>query len=119
MRPDDRPARLLKLLVDRRSLQKTSSEILSLFCARTDRLLYDFAVEVYRRAAHRGRSMLTVEDGRAFLADAVSDGRIPEPRSEGTQVRISRGLVGMMRDIGFVRDRGRPVHRKVLSSITG
>lgn len=116
MRPDDRPARLLKCLVERRFPQKTFSEMLFLFCARADRLLYDFTVQVYWRAAHRGRSKLTVEDGRAFLADAESNGRIPEPWSEGTQVKISRGLLGMMRDVGFVRDRGRPTREKELVS---
>ena len=55
MRPDDRPARLLKRLVERRFPQKTFTELLFLFCARADRLLYDFTVEVYWRAAHRGR----------------------------------------------------------------
>ncbi len=115
-RPDDRAAKLMKRVVEKRLPQKTFTELVFLFSARADRLLYDFTQEVYWRAANRGRTKLTAEDGRAFLVDAVTEGHIPEPWSDGTQVKISRGLLGMMRDIGFVRDRGRPSGEKEIVS---
>lgn len=116
MRPTDRAARLLKLILDNRLPQKTFLEVMFLFSCRADKLLYDYTTEVYWRTANRGRTVLSIEEGMSFLSEAIADGRIPEAWSETVQVKISRGLLGMLRDVGLVRDRGRATREKEIVS---
>ncbi|MBI3301492.1 MAG: DUF1819 family protein [Deltaproteobacteria bacterium] len=46
-------------------------------------------------------------DVLAFLADAAARGHIPRPWSDRVQVRIARGLLAMLRDVGLLREQRR------------
>jgi Putative inner membrane protein (DUF1819) len=100
--PSDRPARMLKCIVDRGLPRKTFTEMLFLFACRADDLLYDFTIQSYWEAGQRGRTRLTAADALAFFADALSRGYIPRPWSDRVEIRIARGLLGILRDVGLL-----------------
>lgn len=52
--PTDEPARLLKKLMDNGLSRKIFVEVLFLYAARADHLLYDFTTEVFWPACRRG-----------------------------------------------------------------
>jgi hypothetical protein len=84
-------------------------ELLLVFAARKDPLIYDFVVRVFWPAVRNGRLCLDVESALSFLSEAVFDGRIPVAWSEQVSRKVSRGILGFLRDIGFLREarRGR------------
>lgn len=107
--PTDIPARHLKILANRKFPPKLFTEVLFLYAARADRLLYDFTGHVFWAACRRGRTVLTTEDVLAFLTEAADRGRIEQPWSPQVQIKIARGVLSTLRDVGFLREahRGR------------
>ena len=93
---------MLKGIVDRGLPRKAFTEMLFLFARRADDLLYDFTIQSYWEAVQRGRTRLTAADALAFFADALSRGYIPRPWSDRVEVRIARGLLGILRDVGLL-----------------
>lgn len=111
--PTDAPARRLKRLMDH-GPRKLFAEVLFLYAARADPLLYDFTSEVFWPACRRGRSVLTRDDVVAFLAEAADRGLIEQPWSANVQVKIARGVLSTLRDVGFLREERRG-HREIVS----
>lgn len=112
--PTDAPARRLKRLVDNGLPRKLFTEVLFLYAARADRLLYDFTTEVFWPACRRGRSILSRDDVLAFIAEATDSGRIEQAWSPKVQVKIARGVLSTLRDVGFLREERRG-HREIVS----
>ncbi len=112
--PTDDPARRLKKLMDNGLPRKLFSEVLFLYAARADRLLYDFTTEVFWPACRRRRSMLTRDDVMAFIAEATDAGRIAQAWSSKVQVKIARAVLSTLRDVGFLREERRG-HREIVS----
>jgi AcrR family transcriptional regulator len=110
--PTDRPARLLKRIIEGGLPNKTFTEMLFLFACRADALIYDFTSDWYWEAIRRGRTKLSMSDVRAFFAEAVADGRIPGAWSEAVQIKIARGLLGILRDVGYLREERRGVQER-------
>jgi hypothetical protein len=105
--PTDTPARRLKRLVRKKTLRRLFTEVVFLYAARADNLLYDFTTEVFWPACRRGRSALTTEDVLTFLAEAADRGRIEHSWSAEVQVKIARGVLSTLRDVEFLRyERG-------------
>lgn len=113
LRPNNRPALILKALTESDLPVRTFNEMVFLFAARQDPLIYDFTVEVYWPAVRRGRSVLDTDQALSFLTEAALDGRVINVWSESVSIRIARCTVGMLRDIGFLRERGRG-HREIV-----
>lgn len=114
MVPDSRPVALLKTILTHRLPARTFTEAVFLYSCRADPLIRDFAVNVLWPAELRGRSYLSVEDTLAFLADAAAAGHIPTPWSLPVQKKIGRGLLGMLRDVGLVRETTRTGPREIV-----
>ncbi len=90
--PTDVPARRLKRMMENGLSRNLFTEILFLYAARSDCLLYDFTTEVFWPACRRGRSILNRDDVLAFLAEATDQARIEQPWSGQVQVKIARGV---------------------------
>ena len=58
-------------------------------------------------AARHGRSTLDTDAAVAFLSEAMADGRISPPWSDSVSVRIGRCLLGVLRDVGLLREPSR------------
>ena len=107
LRPNDRPARILKSIVDAKLPNRTFTELLFIFTSRFDPLIYDFASLEFWPSVRRGRSSFDTDVVRTFLADASLDGRLEAPWSDNVSVRIARCILGLLRDVGFLRDTAR------------
>ena len=109
LRPTDKPARVLKHILASGLPGRTFTEMLFVYAARNDPLIYDFTVREYWPAVRRGRPVLGTDVMLAFLSEAVVDGRLDSQWSEKVSVRIARCVLGMLRDVGFLREvrRGR------------
>jgi hypothetical protein len=85
------------------------TELLFLFAARQDPLVYDFTVREYWPAVRRGRSIMDTDLMLSFLSEAHFDGRLDKQWSEKVSVRVARSVLGLLRDVGFLREvvRGR------------
>lgn len=109
LRPTDRPARILKRVQSSGLSGRVFTELLFVFTARQDPLVYDFTVREYWPAVRRGRSVLDTDVVLSFLSEARIDGRLAHEWSEKVSVRIARCVLGLLRDVGFLREvvRGR------------
>ncbi len=107
--PDDSAARALKQFLEEGGANQTLKELLLLYEARSDDLLYDFIKQRFWTLAYAGALVFQVEDVLAFFGEAAHDGRLPQPWSKQVQVKIARGILGALRDFGFLREdkRGR------------
>ena len=109
LRPTDKPARILQRVLSSGMSGRVFTELLFVFTARQDPLIYDFTTRVYWPAARRGRPVLDTDSMLSFLSEAHYDGRLDNQWSENVSVRIARCVLGLLRDIGFLREavRGR------------
>ena len=107
--PDDQPARVLKCVLEADLPYRAFTEMLLAFTARFDPLVHDFTTEVFWQAAHHGRIVIDTDTAVGFLSEAMADGRISPPWSDSVSVRIARCLLGLLRDVGLLREthRGR------------
>jgi hypothetical protein len=104
LKPTDEPARILKAILDSGLRFSAFCELLLVFAARKDPLIYDFVVREFWPSVKRGRLYLDVESALSFISEAVFDGRIEDAWSEQVSKKVSRGILGFLRDIGFLRD---------------
>ena len=105
--PTDVPARRLKRLMDNGLSRRLFTEVLFLYAARADPLLYDFSAEVFWPACRRRRSTLTTADVIAFIAEATDRGCTERAWSASVQMKIARGVLRTLRDVGFLREERR------------
>jgi hypothetical protein len=109
LRPTDKPGRILQRVLSSGMLGRVFTELLFVFTARQDPLVYDFTVRGYWPAVRRGRPVLDTDLMLSFLSEAHYDGRLDNQWSEKVSVRIARCVLGLLRDVGFLREvvRGR------------
>lgn len=109
LRPNDKPARILQSVIKAGLPSRVFTELVFLFTARKDPLAYDFTIREYWPAARRGKLILDTDTFISFLSEAQYDGRLDNQWSENVSVRIGRCVLGLLRDIGFLREtiRGR------------
>lgn len=109
LKPNDKPARILQKILTSGLPGRVFTELLFVFTARRDPLIYDFAIREYWPAARRGRLVMDTGPILSFLAEAHYNGRLENQWSEKVSVRIARCVLGLLRDVGFLREvtRGR------------
>ena len=109
LRPTDKPARILRHLLRAGLPGRVYTELLFVFTARQDPLVYDFTIREYWAAVRRGRPVMDMDPMVSFLSEAHYDGRLDNQWSEKVSVRIARCVLGLLRDVGFLREvvRGR------------
>ncbi len=109
LRPTDQPARLLQKVLSVNLSGRVFTELFFVFTARQDPLVYDFTVREHWPAVRRGRTVMDTDLVLSFLAEARYDGRLDNEWSESVTVRIARSVLGLLRDVGLIREtiRGR------------
>lgn len=107
LKPTDKPARILKKILDSKMPTRVFSELVFLFTARNDRLVYDFTIREFWPAVRRGRTLMGTDVMLDFLYEAHIDGRLENQWSENVSVRIARCVLGLLRDVGFLRNSAR------------
>jgi hypothetical protein len=104
LQPTDRGARNLKQIAANRLERRLFNEALFIYAARADRLLHDFTTQVFWPACWRGRSVLNTDDVVSFLCEAWERGRMEQSWSREVQVKIARGVLSTLRDVGLLRE---------------
>jgi hypothetical protein len=114
LRPSDKPARILQRVLASGLPGRVFTELLFVFAARQDPLVYDFTTREYWAAVRRGRPVMDTDPMLSFLSEAHCDGRLDNEWSENVSVRIARCVLSLLRDVGFLREvvRGR---REIIS----
>ena len=107
LRPTDQPGRWLKRIIERDETSRTFKELLFLYTARAESLLYDFTIERFWPACEAGELYLVVEDVKSFLRETIDNNGRGEPWSPAVQTKISRGVLGALRDFGFLNEERR------------
>ena len=107
LKPDDRPARIMKAVLEARMKPSVFRELVLLFAARNDPLIRDFVVREFWPAVRRGRLKMDINSVLSFFSEAIVDGKIKKPWSEQVSKKVARGLLGLIRDIGFARNASR------------
>jgi hypothetical protein len=107
LKPTDKPARILQKVLSSGLTGRVFTELLFVFTARQDPLVYDFTIREYWPTARRGRPVVDIDSMLSFLSEAHSDGRLDNQWSENVSVRIARCVLGLLRDVGFLRETAR------------
>jgi len=109
LRPSDKPARILQRVLVSGLPGRVFTELLFLFTARQDALVYEFMTREYWPSVRRGRTAMDTGPILSFVLEAHYDGRLDNQWSEKVSVRIARCVLGLLRDVGFLREvvRGR------------
>jgi len=103
LRPTDRPAQLLRRLLERGPGGALFNDLCLLYAARHDALLRDVIVGVYWPAARRRRLVVNPDDIAAFLSQAEEAGRISPPWSREVRRRVVSGALRTLVDLGLLR----------------
>lgn len=107
LRPDHRPAVLLKRLLACNQSAQVFSELCLLYAARADDLIRDAVTQLYWPALSSGRLTLMPEHVVEFLRQAEREGKVSEPWSEQVKLKVARGVLKTMADFGLLVEVGR------------
>jgi len=102
LRPDSKPAILLKKLLETGQAGQLFSDLCLVYAARNDDLLRDVITDLYWPALAEGRLTLSPTHVVGFLREAERDGRVPKPWSEQVKIKVSRGVMKAMADFGLL-----------------
>lgn len=83
------------------------NQLLLIHTARANLILADFIREVYWPRYSAGRDVLTLDDARDFVIDAVREGRTAKPWSDTTVRRVATYLLGCCVDYELLGRNGR------------
>ena len=103
LRPSDKPARMLPRVIASGLPGRVFTELLFVFAARRDPLVYDFTVHEYWPAVRSGSPVLDPNAMLSFLSEAHYDGRLDKQWSEKVSMRVARSVLAILRDVGFLR----------------
>lgn len=87
------------------------SQLLLLYTARANLILYEFIRDFYWPRYSSGRDSITLDDAREFVLTAVREGKTQKPWSDITIKRISSYLVSSCADYGLLSDNVRGPRR--------
>lgn len=102
----DYPAAILKNIGAALSTRELT-QIFLLFTARANLILEDFIKSVYWMKYSSGHEFISGDDARAFVVQAVQDGKTSKVWSESTIKRVSSYIAGCCADFGLIERTGR------------
>lgn len=118
LKPDDRGAHWLKALVEAGGDRRTLNELVFLYKARSEAVLYDFTLKHFWPACHDGDLYLRTADIEDFLVEAQEEGRTTKRLSRQTQERLAQGIFRALTEVGFLNDDNRYAREYVLYRVT-
>lgn len=107
---EQRPARLLKRLVESGAPVALLRQLFSMYTARINGLFADVAGEYYWELNARGVHELTSEMLETFIRSRFGSAKVPRPWSDGGTKRVASGLLKTIVDYGYAA-QGRDVVR--------
>ena len=76
-------------------------QIMLIYIVRSNRIFFDFVTEVYWIKS-RENTLVTSNDAKLFINEAIKDGRIALPWSDGTKKRMASYIIATLIDIKFL-----------------
>ena len=76
-------------------------QIMLIYIARSNRIFFDFVTDVYWLKS-RENTLVTSNDAKLFIIDAIKDGRIVSPWTDGTKKRVASYIIATLMDIKFL-----------------
>lgn len=116
--PDDRAATRLKKLVEADIDRRKLNELVFLYKARSENVLYDFVMERFWPACQDGALYLRTQEIEDFLRESQEDGRASGSWSPKTQERLARGVLGALSTVGFIREEKRYLYEYVFYQVS-
>ncbi|MCX6077948.1 MAG: DUF1819 family protein [Chloroflexi bacterium] len=104
LKPDASAARWLQKLVARGIDRQALQELLFLYKARAEIVLYDFTLERFWSTYNDGALYLQPSEIEDFLRFSQETGRVEKSWAKYTQYRLAMGILGALREIGFIRE---------------
>ncbi|MDY6908912.1 MAG: BrxA family protein [Thermodesulfobacteriota bacterium] len=104
LKPDDRPARMLKGAIECNLQPAVFKELVLLYSSRNDPLLRDFVLREFWPSVRRGRDFMDISNVLLFFSEALTDGRIDKPWSDQVSRNVAWGLLGFLREADFIRE---------------
>lgn len=98
---DGEPARFLKQAMDVLG-KREFEQLLFIYTCRVHLILADFVREVYWSAYAAGKATVTNDDARAFVVEAIRDGKTTMAWSDSMVRRVSSYLTGCCADFGLL-----------------
>jgi len=118
LKPDDRAVRWLKTFVEADGDRRALNELVFLYKARSEAVLYDFTLERFWPACHDGELYLRTTDIEDFLEEAQEAGRTTKRLSPQTQERLAQGISRALTEAGLLSTERRYVREYVLYRAT-
>jgi len=118
LKPDDRAARRLKAFIEMSGNRRALNELIFLYKARSEAVLYDFTLERFWPACHAGDLYLRTADVEDFLREAQEAGHTAKRLSPQTQTRLAQGISTALTTVGFLSGERRYVREYVLYRAT-
>ena len=87
-------------------------QLFLIYTAEANAILHDFILDVYWPCYAGGVNTMTTDDAKAFVRQALRDGKTLRPWSESTIQRVSSYLVGCCADYGLL-SAGRSATRRI------
>jgi len=107
-----RPAAWLRQLLLRGASRGLLRQLILLYTARANRVLYDFIREVFWLKYASSAGEVTKDDARDFIERAVSRGALTKRWSDSMVERVTRYLLGTLVDFDLIADN-RFGHRQI------
>ncbi len=114
LQPDDRAACWLKAFVEASGDRRALNELVFLYKARSEAVLYDFTLDHFWPACHDGALYLRTTDIEGFLQEAQEAGRTTKRLSSQTQARLARGISKALTEVGLLGAERRYTREYVL-----
>jgi hypothetical protein len=103
LRPDPKPALILQRVLAKGLPDRVFTDLLFLYAARQDPLVYDFTLSGYWPAVRRGGTVMDIGAVLTFLSEAHCDGSLDKDWSGTVAGRVACGVLGLLRDGGLLR----------------
>ena len=107
LQPDANAAHWLQKLVMRNINRQAFRELIFLYKARSEAVLYDYVIERFWPAYHEGALYLQTGEIVEFLRWGQEIGRIEKPWADYTRERLAHGILGALREVGVLREEKR------------
>jgi hypothetical protein len=108
--PDTTPAKRLQNIVQKNTDWQLLNELIMLYKARSEAVLYDFLTIKFWSQFQDGALYLRMSEIEDFLSEAQHSNLVEKGWSKGTQTRLAQALLGAVKEIGFLKEEKRGLY---------
>lgn len=102
--PSNRAAQTMKALAQANVERQLIKELIFLYKARAEAVLYDFLIERFWNAYNEGALYLQTSEIEEFLRYAQQNGRVERGWAEYTIYRLAAGILWTLKEFGILRE---------------